>query len=134
MRLPVPPIAALSFQWFALAKNMTDLKWAPLVGATVISTGKWREIPEDMKPILLKSARDTGVRLRRETRKLSDDAVEVMKKHGLVVYHVPPDVAAHWERSARAAYPKLAGRVVPAEIVAETERLRDEYRASQKGK
>lgn len=130
----VPPIAALSFQWFGLAKHMTDLKWAPLVGATVISTRKWQEIPDELKPVLLKSARETGARLQRQVRKLGDDAVEAMKKHGLVVHHVPPDVAAEWERSARAHYPKLVQKIVPAEMVAEVERLRDEYRASQKGK
>lgn len=127
------PIAALSFQWFGLAKHMADLKWAPLVGATVISKRMWEELPDPVKPLLLKAARDAAARLR-ETRKFGDEAVEVMKKHGLVVHHVPPEVIAHWERSARAAYPKLVGRVVPAAMVAEVERLRNEYRALQKGK
>lgn len=128
---PTTPLAALSFQWFGLAKHMTDLKWAPLVGATVISTSKWREIPGDVKPLLLKSALDAGDHIRRETRKIGDEAVEVMKNHGLVVHPVPPDVHAHWEKSARAAYPTFVGKVVPVEMVAEVERLRDEYRALQ---
>ena len=34
---PTTPIAALSYQWFGLANHMTDVKWAPLVGALVIS-------------------------------------------------------------------------------------------------
>ena len=128
------PLAALSFQWFALAKNMTDLKWAPLLGATVISTKKWREIPDGLKPLFLESAHQAGARFQRETRKLGDEAVEVMKKHGLVVHSVPPDAFAQWEKSARGAYPTLTERVVPAEMVAEVERLRNEYRASQRGK
>lgn len=126
------PIAALSFQWFGSAKHMTDLKWAPLVGATVISARKWRQLPDDVRPLLLRSAREAGARIRRETRKLGDDAVEVMKKHGLVVHHVPPDVVADWQRSFLAGYPKLVGKVVPAEMVAEVERLRNEYRASRR--
>ncbi|MFQ5916740.1 MAG: TRAP transporter substrate-binding protein DctP [Candidatus Binatia bacterium] len=129
---PTTPIAALSFQWFGLAKHMTDLKWAPLIGATVISTRTWRKIPDDLKPLLLESAQEAGRRIRRETRKLGDDAVAVMKRHGLVVHHVPPHVAAEWEKSARAAYPKFVGKVVPAEMVAEVERLRNEYRVSQR--
>lgn len=129
-----PPIAALSFQWFGLAKHMTDLRWAPLIGAMVISKSKWQEIPEQMKPILLKSAHDTGVRFRTETRGLGDGPVEVMKKHGLVVHHVPPEVVVQWERSARAGYAKIVGKVVPAQMVSEVERLRDEYRSSQKRK
>ncbi len=132
--VPATPIAALSFQWFGLAKHMTDLNWAPLIGATVISMRKWQRIPDDVKPILVKAAREAGARIRDETRQLSDDAVEVMKKHGLIVHHVPPDVIAQWERSARAGYPKIVGKEVPAWVVAEVERLRNEYRALHSSK
>lgn len=125
------PLAALSFQWFGLAKHMTDLKWAPLIGATVISMKRWQKIPDDIKPILIKSALQTGVRMRRETRKLGDDAVDVMKKYGLVVHPVPLDVMGQWERSARATYPKFAEKKGFAETVQEVERLRNEYRASR---
>ncbi len=128
------PIAALSFQWFGLARHLTDMKWAPLFGATVISTKKWQEIPDHVKPALLQSAREAGTRLRQDVRKLERQAIEVMTKHGLVVHPVPPDIVAHWERSARASYPRLVGKVVSAEMVAEVERLRDEYRAAQTGK
>lgn len=127
--LPTTPLAALSFQWFALAKHMTDLNWAPLIGATVISTSKWERIPDDIQPLLLASARRAGERIRSETRKVGEEAVEVMKKYGLVVHHVPPDVVAEWERSARAGYPQIVGKVVPAAMVAEVDRLRNEYRA-----
>lgn len=126
---PTTPLAALSFQWFGLGKHMTDLKWAPLVAATVISKEKWREVPDNVKPLLLKTAREAGTRFRRETRKLGDEAVQVMKKYGLVVHSVPPDAFAEWERSARAAYPSIVGKVVPAGMVEEVERLRNEYRA-----
>jgi TRAP-type transport system periplasmic protein len=126
------PIASLSFQWFALANHMTDLNWAPLVGATVISTRNWQQIPDQVKPLLIDSGRQAGMRLRRETRRFNDEAVAVMKKHGLVVHSVPAQVAAEWERAARRGYSKLVGRVVPADVVAEVERLRNEHRASQK--
>ena len=124
------PIAALSFQWFGLAKHMTDLKWAPLVGAIVISTRTWRALPDEAKPHLLGAARAAGARLKQAVPKLGAEAVEVMKKHGLVVHQVPDDAAAAWERGARAGYASLVDVVVPAEMVAEVERLRDAYRAS----
>jgi hypothetical protein len=37
----------------------------------------------------------------------------------------------HWEQRARTAYPTLVGKVVPATMVAEVERLRNAYRAAQ---
>ena len=129
-----PPIAALAFQWFGLAKHMTDLKWAPLVGATVISMNRWQQIPENLRPTLLQAARDASARFKQEIRKVNEDSIEVMKKHGLVVHHVPADVVGDWERGARAGYTKLIGRVVSAQMVDEVERLRNEYRASQKSK
>jgi TRAP-type C4-dicarboxylate transport system substrate-binding protein len=127
--VPATPIAALSFQWFGLAKHMTDVNWAPLIGATVISMSAWQSIPDDLKPVLVKAAREAGARIRDETRQLSNDAVEVMKQHGLVVHHVPPDIVTQWESSARAGYPKIVGKEVPAWLVTEVERLRNEYRA-----
>ncbi|MFQ5961385.1 MAG: TRAP transporter substrate-binding protein DctP [Candidatus Methylomirabilales bacterium] len=132
--LPTTALAALSYQWFGLANHMTNLKWGPLIGATVISMTEWRGIPDDVKPLLVQSAQKAGARIREETRKLGADAVEVMKKHGLVVHPVPPEMVAHWEQSARAGYPRLIGKVVPAEMVAEVERLRNEYRALHAGK
>ena len=128
------PIAALSFQWFALAKHMTDMKIAPLVGATVMTTRRWRAIPDDVKPRLLEAARDVEARNRRAMRNLGDAAIEAMRKRGLVVHHVPPDVVRQWERSARIGYPRIVGSVVPREIVAEVERIRNEFRARQAGR
>jgi len=124
------PLAALSFQWFALARNMLDLKWAPLVGATIITAKKWQEMPDAHKTALLRLAAVAGDRVRKETRKLGDGAVEIMKQHGLSVVSVPHDVAADWERSARATYPRLLEKGSPTEILHKIERLRDDYRAN----
>jgi len=128
------PLIALSFQWFGLAKNMSDLRWAPLMGAIVVVKKKWQELPADLREKLQASARQSGEKLQRGIKKLSDQAVDVMKKHGLQVHHVPPDALTSWEKAARDAYPKIVGPIVPAEAAAEVERLRDEYRASNKAK
>ena len=124
------PLASLSFQWFALATHMSTLKWAPLVGALVITTKKWQQIPDEIKPRLLKSSHKAGAHFLRQIRKHNDEAVRVMKQHGLVVHEVPPDAKAEWEKSFRANYPKIMGKVVPPELVAEAERIRDSFRAS----
>ena len=126
--IPTTPLAALSFQWFGLATHMTDIKWAPLVGATVISTRTWNALPDALKPQLLESARDIGARLRQQVQPLEDKAIATMVSHGLIVHAVPPEIAAVWEKDARAGYPQLIGPVVPAAMVAEVESIRDEYR------
>jgi hypothetical protein len=63
-------------------------------------------------------------------RKHSGEAVQVMQRHGLTVHAVPPDALAEWAKRFRANYPTIMGHNVPPELVAEVERLRDEYRAS----
>lgn len=127
------PLAALSFQWFGAARHMTDMRWAPLIGATVIRTDAWEKIPADLKPLLLRTARQSGERLKKETRKLGDEAVKIMKQHGLVVHPVPPEALAEWERQARAAYPRIMGKSIPVEMRAEVERLVAEFRAKKPG-
>jgi TRAP-type C4-dicarboxylate transport system substrate-binding protein len=126
----VPPIMALSFQWFGLANHMSDLKWAPLDGAIVMPLPTWTAFPPELQPKLLAAAQGSGARLARSVQALSDEAVAVMQKHGLVVHHVPPEVVPEWEESVRAGYPYIVGNLVPADMVAEVERLRDEYRAA----
>ena len=128
---PTTPIAALSFQWFGLAKHMTDVKWAPLVGAMVVSAPAWRALPDELKPRLVQAARDAAVRARGKIRPLEDEAIAAMKAHGLVVEPVPSDALREWEATGRGSYPYLVGKVVPAAVVAEVERLRDEYRAQR---
>lgn len=129
-----PPIAALSFQWFALAPHMTDMKWVPLIGATVIALDKWNALPEALRPRFAESAAAAGVRITAAVRPLHDEAIAVMRQHGLTVHQVPPDALEEWREVVRAAYPKLIGPMVPAAAVAEVERLRDEYRAQHRRK
>jgi TRAP-type C4-dicarboxylate transport system substrate-binding protein len=124
----VPPVAALSYQWFGLAPHMTGLKWAPLVGALVVSTTSWRRVPEGSRASLLALSRQAGSKLQAESRRVAEKAVEVMRQHGLAVHDVPTAIAATWEENARPSWPSLVGPGRPAEMMALTSRLRDEYR------
>lgn len=125
-----PPIAALSFQWFGPAPHMADFKWVSLEGALIISVDAWERIPADLRPLLEQSARDACRRLAMIVERFNHEAVDVMKKHGLKVHQVSADQKQAWEAAARASYPFITGKMVPAEIVAEVRRLRDEYRAT----
>ena len=100
-----PPIAALSFQWFALTPNMADLRWQPLPGATVISMKTWRKIPAEMKPLLVKAAVAAGVRIRDRIAELNEEALKVMQEHGLKINRVTPQGVEYW----RAEFHKKGG-------------------------
>ena len=130
----VPPLLAMLNQWFGVANHMIDLKWAPLVGATIVSKQTWERTPEQARPQMFEAARNSGNRLRGEIRKMGDDAVTEMKKRGLRI--TTPDAAtlAEWRREVEEAYPKLRGRLVPAELFDEAKRLRDDFRSRGRGK
>jgi len=125
----VPPLLAMLNQWFGVANHMIDLKWAPLVGATIVSKQAWERTPEQARPQMYEAARKSGNRLRGEIRKMGDDAVTEMQKRGLRITSPDAGTLAEWRREVEAAYPKLRGRLVPAELFDEAKRLRDEFRS-----
>lgn len=129
----VPPLLAMLNQWFGVAQYMIDIKWAPLVGATIVSKKTWERIPEPNRTKMLEAARAAGLRLRGEIRKMGDDAVEAMKKRGLKVITLDAATVAEWRREVEEAYPKLRGRLVAAELFDEVLRLRDEFRRKARG-
>jgi TRAP-type C4-dicarboxylate transport system substrate-binding protein len=126
--LPSPPQVAVISQFFNHAKNMTELKWQLLLGATVISKAAWEKIPADIRPALLEAARESGRRLQEEVRASGDRDVEAMKKRGLTVVPVDAKARALWQKTAESMYPKIRGPIVPADAFDEALRYRDEYR------
>lgn len=126
-----PPIAALANQWFAFSKSMTDLRWAPLTGATIISERAWSRIPPELRPELLRVAQAAGERLRENVRRLEQEAIAAMAKRGVQVTQVPPEAYREWEKAAQSVYPDIRGKLIPARYFDEALRLRDEYRATQ---
>ncbi|MBI5497845.1 MAG: TRAP transporter substrate-binding protein DctP [Deltaproteobacteria bacterium] len=129
----VPPLLALLNQWFPSAPNMVDVKWAPLVGATVIGKKTWERIPAELRPALARSAAELGVRYRARIRQMSDEAVTAMEKRGMRIIHTTEEDRAAWRTEAENAWPKLRGSVCPEAMFDEVVRLRGEYRAAHGG-
>jgi len=126
--VPLPPFYALSGQVYGRARHMLELDWAPLVGATVITRRIWEAIPAATREALLEAAHTAGAEMRARGRVEADQAVEAMKKRGLVVHPVTPQVEAEWRQFAQEVYPKIRGQMVPAEMFDEVQRLLQEYR------
>lgn len=126
--LPSPPQAAVILQWYNEAKYMTDLNWAVLIGATVISKKAWDKIPAELHAPLLEAAREAGKQLRDEIRQRGPTDVEAMQKRGLTVVHLDAAAVQLWKQVAENAYPKMRDKYVPAQTFDEAKRLRDEFR------
>ena len=128
-----PPLVALANQWFAFSGWMTNMRWAPLTGATVISTKTWSKIPAELRPTLAQLAREAGIRLRDQVRQLEANAIKAMTKRGLQVVEVPPDAMKQWEQLALSSYSRIRGRLIPAKYFDRVLELRDEYREMKVG-
>lgn len=126
--LPSPPQAAVILQWYNEAKFMTDLNWAVLVGATVISKTAWDKIPAELHGPLLEAAHEAGKQLREEIRKRGPTDIEAMQKRGLTVVHLDAAAIELWRQVAEGAYPRMRDKYVPGQTFDEAKRLRDEFR------
>lgn len=125
------PLAALAFQWFAFAPNMSDLRWAPLTGATILDKRAWNRIPPEIRPRILSISRAASDRLRQEIRRLNEDALRAMVENGLKVSHVDPSVAKQWRGIVEEIYPIVRGKIIPAEVFDAVVAARREFRASR---
>lgn len=130
--VPAPPQAAVILQWYNYAKNMTDVKWALLLGATIITRQAWEKIPAEYRPAILEASRKAGLRLRDITRKNALRDIESMRKRGLNVVHVDAKVESEWRKAAEKAYPRIRGKVIPADVFDEARKHLSEYRAKRK--
>jgi TRAP-type C4-dicarboxylate transport system substrate-binding protein len=129
--LGTPPQVAVISQFFNHAQHMTALRWQLLQGATIISKSTWEKLPADLRPQLLEIAREAGTRLRREIRDAESRDVAAMQKRGLVVVPVSAAQRAQWQKLTESLYPRIRGKIVPAEAFDEALRYRDEYRKTR---
>jgi TRAP-type C4-dicarboxylate transport system substrate-binding protein len=129
---PSPATLALANQWFGLAKNMMDIKFAPIVGATIITKAAWDVIDPSLRPTLLKLALETGAKFSPKIRGLETDAIKAMIKEGLQIQTLTPQAEKDWQQTAEKFYPKIRGTIVPADLFDEVRRLVAEYRAQKK--
>jgi TRAP-type C4-dicarboxylate transport system substrate-binding protein len=129
--VPMPPTIALASQADGPAPNMLDLNWAPLVGATVVSKKTWDTIPAEAQRVVRDAALEAGKSIKADGRRENVESVEAMRKRGLKVHAVTPEVEAEWRKEIEGAYPRIRGGLVPADIFDEVMRLLKEHRAGK---
>jgi TRAP-type C4-dicarboxylate transport system substrate-binding protein len=74
-----------------------------------------------------------GVEMRGKARREVDEAVDAMKKRGLVVNRPSPEQLREWGELAEKLYPRIRGTMVPADTFDEVFAHLKAYRAT-KGK
>ena len=128
--IPTPPLFALASQIDAQAKHMLELNWAPLVGAMVVRAKSWDRIPAETRQAMLAAATEAGQRVKTEGRAENDRAVQAMVKRGLQVQKTTPEIVEEWRLEAMKVEDRIRGKMVPADVYDETQRLLKEFRAA----
>jgi TRAP-type C4-dicarboxylate transport system substrate-binding protein len=127
--IPLAPREAMLGQCYTVAKNMLALKWTVLSGAAIIRKDTWDKISPDIQKQLRSAAAAAGDKIRASDRKEDEESIAAMQKKGLVINPVTPQAEAEWQRLTKVIYPEIRGKVVPADIFDEVQRLAAEYRA-----
>ncbi|TRZ92481.1 MAG: C4-dicarboxylate ABC transporter substrate-binding protein [Rhodocyclaceae bacterium] len=112
--VPTTPYFALATQIYSSAPHMLEINWAPIVGALVITRKAWDEMAPAAQEALRAAGEKAGLQIRNQARKEVDEAVEAMKKRGLVVHRPNPEQMKEWNELADKLYPRIRGAMVPA--------------------
>lgn len=131
--IDVPPLFALLDRSYQAAPYMTDLRWAPLNAATVISNQAWERIPAEYHDALLSSIRIIALETQAEIRNAGEQAIAEMRARGLTVVTLDYTTREAWRREARAAYPAMRGWSGDPRLFDEVLRLSEEYKAAHAG-
>ena len=125
--MAVPPLAALSLQWFRSTPYMHDLGLGPVVGANVVSKRVWNKIPTDLRPTLLEIAKKSSLNLSAAIPGQEASAVEEMKRRGLTV--TTSSDQSEWTALAEKFTKSVRGTIVPTDVLDRAEEVLSEYRS-----
>ena len=130
--VPSTPYFALATQIYTTASNMLELNWAPIVGALIITKKAWDELTPEGQAAVREAGAKAGVQLRAKARQEVDDAVDAMKKRGLKVNKPNAEQMQEWNRLADNLYPRVRGKMVPADTFDEVVGHLKAFRAGQR--
>ncbi|MCJ7501164.1 TRAP transporter substrate-binding protein DctP [bacterium] len=130
--VPSTPHYALAGQFYRQAKYMLKVNWAPLLGATVVTKKAWDSLDAGVRDLLLEAAAEAGREIKTQSRLEAEESIEAMKKRGLVVQEVGPEIEARWRAAAEDIYPKIRGSMVPEEIFDDVQRIIRESRPADR--
>ena len=129
--VPSTPYFALATQIYNTAPYMLEINWAPIVGALVLTRKAWDGLSPAAQLALRAAGERAGLAMRTQARLEVDEAVEAMKKRGLVVNRPSPEQMREWNELAEKLYPRIRGTMVPADTFDEVFRHLASFRAGK---
>jgi TRAP-type C4-dicarboxylate transport system substrate-binding protein len=129
--VPSTPYFALASQIYNTASHMLEINWAPIVGAMVVTTKAWDAMTPAAQDALRAAGDKAGAQMRAQARREVDEAVDAMKKRGLIVHKPNVQEMQEWNDLAEKLYPRIRGSMVPADTFDEVFKHVKAYRQTQ---
>lgn len=125
----LPPVFAMATRADQAAGHMLDLKWVPLMAATVIHKKTWDKLSPEGQAFVRQSATKAAQEMIVQGRVENDESITAMQKRGLKVHHAGPEVVEAWDEGISAMYDTLRGGLVPEDIFDTAVKHLTEFRA-----
>jgi len=130
--LAVPPIYAMSVQFFKQAKYFADIPLIPMMGAIVVTKRAWNRIDEEDRKVMVEAGRRAENQIFETIPSIEQATIKLMGSQGLeIVPIVGTEVEDDWKRVAKSFADDMRGDVVPAAIFDRATAIRDAYRRQQ---
>lgn len=130
--VPIPPFLANFAQVATKADHMLDMKWAPVVGAMVVTKTAWDRLPAETQKYLLETSRKAGEKIRADSRREDDEAIQAMvARQGLKVSTLTPAADQAWMTEVAKVMPKIRGGIIPADMFDDVQAALKEFRQTQ---
>ena len=128
--VPIPPFLANFTQVATKADYMLDMKWAPVVGAMVVTKSAWDKLPPATQKYIRETSAAAGEKIRVDSRREDEEAIAAMKqKQHLKVNTLPPEAEKAWQAEVEKINPRIRGEVVPADMFDIVQAALKEFRA-----
>ena len=124
------PLAVLSLQWHAKVKYMSDLRIALANAAVVISKKTYDTLPPDLRKILQEESAILERKLVDQSRRDNEIALTVMKKHGLQITTMAPQLRQEMKDASQVVWKELAGTLYPLDLLDEVRTLLLDFRGT----
>jgi TRAP-type C4-dicarboxylate transport system substrate-binding protein len=121
--IDVPPLFAMLDRSFQAAPHMTEMKFAPLIAATMITLPAWQRIPAQYQEPLLAAAQRAAANMRTKLDEAERGAIDEMVARGLNVVSLDAAALDEWRRESQAVYPRLQCNLDHPELFAKIMQL-----------
>jgi TRAP-type C4-dicarboxylate transport system substrate-binding protein len=91
----------------------------------------WDAMTPVARDALKAAAEHAGVKIRERGRQEDQEAIEAMKKRGLIVHAVNAEIEAEWRKLAEGAYPRIRSEWVPPELFDQVRAAVQDFRKQQ---